>query len=199
MIAFLDIDKSIPYKNFQELYKTALENNQKNIEAMCISSYSKETELVDSRFVNLKYIKGSSWTFFSNYNGPKSKQFSSHDQISIIFYWNSINVQIKMRAKIKKTSSIDSDEHFSKRSIEKNAIAISSKQSEIIESYDEVLENYKKVLEDDNHIKKRPDYWGGYTFTPFYIEFWKGHESRINKRELYVFENGAWSSFFLQP
>lgn len=200
MINFINIEKSEPYNKFVSFYDRAFSENQINIQAMCISSYSTKEGFVDSRFVNLKYIDSNKWTFFSNYNGPKSKQFLSHEQISILFYWNTIDVQVRMRANIEKTSSEQSDDHFLNRSNLKNALAISSSQSNKISSYEEVQKQYKDVLNDPVKLSKRPNYWGGYSFTPYYIEFWQGHESRINKRE--VFEhvnNGDWNSYFLQP
>ena len=47
----------------------------------------------------------------------------------------------------------------------------------------QVKENYNKSLNKDD-LKKCPNYWGGYSFKPYYFEFWSGHESRINKREI---------------
>ena len=79
---------------------------------------------MDSRFVNLKYVINDEWIFFSNYNSPKSKQFESHDQISAVIYWNSINVQIRMKAKIQKTNLEFSNEHFQSRDMTKNLLAI---------------------------------------------------------------------------
>ena len=43
---------------------------------------------------------------FSNYKGPKSNQFKDHNQISVIIYWESIDLQIRMKAKIKKLINI---------------------------------------------------------------------------------------------
>ena len=60
---------------------------------------------VEARYVNLKYIDNNEWIFFSNYLSPKANQFESHDQVSILIYWASINTQIRMKAKIFKTSS----------------------------------------------------------------------------------------------
>ena len=31
----------------------------------------------------------------------------------------------------------------------------------------------------------RPDFWGGYSFIPYYFEFWQGHENRLNKRHVF--------------
>ena len=80
----------------------------------------------------------------------------------------------------------------------KNALAISSNQSKQIDSYNQVKENYDKSFK-NNDLKKCPEYWGGYSFTPYYFEFWEGHESRINKREVFDKIDGVWKHSFLQP
>ena len=137
--------------------------------------------------------------FFSNYNSPKSIQFKSHEQISALIFWNSTNVQIRMKAKIQKTNSKFSDEHFKSRDTTKNLLAILSKQSEPITSYDDFLRNYEKNLSSKSKIITRPDYWGGFSFSPYYFEFWEGHDSRINKRKFYELKNQEWRGGFLQP
>ena len=64
MIKILDIDKSPPYKKFIEYYELAMSNNQKNIDVISVSSLNKSNNEVESRFVNLKYIKKNEWIFF---------------------------------------------------------------------------------------------------------------------------------------
>tara|TARA_B100000674_G_C37872504_1_gene930241 strand:- start:495 stop:1091 length:597 start_codon:yes stop_codon:yes gene_type:complete len=198
MIKINNLPKTAPYEKLQKYYLEAQKKNQKSIEAICISSLDHENLLVDSRYVNLKYIDGEIWTFFSNYNSPKALQFDSHSQISSVIFWNKINLQIRLKAHISKSASKISDEHFSKRNKTKNALAISSYQSEEINSYSEIVDNYNKVLEKSD-LKKRPSYWGGYSFIPFYFEFWKGHKNRLNKRTAYIKKNGEWNSKLLQP
>ena len=171
---------------------------QKNIEAICISSYSSENKEVNARYVNLKIIDGNEFIFFSNYNSPKSIDFNSHNQITALIYWNNINVQIRMKAHIKRTSREFNQAYFAGRDVEKNALAISSEQSSIIDSYKAVQENYEVSLSKSD-LSVCPDYWGGYSFTPYYFEFWEGHDQRLNKRETYESKNGKWIHCFLQP
>ena len=199
MIEFLNNISNDPYKKFEDLYKKALKNNQKGIEAIAISSYDIINAEIESRFVNLKYIDGNDWIFFSNYQSPKAAQFESHDQISALFYWGALNTQIRLKAKIKKTSSELSDSHFQSRSKEKNALAISSSQSQPTESYDSVKENFHTTLASMNSSSQRPEYWGGYSFTPYYFEFWEGHENRLNKRKIFSMEEDVWKESLLQP
>ena len=103
-----------------------------------------------------------------------------------------------MRAKIKRTTDEFNQKYFFDRSEKKNALAISSNQSKQIESYSQVIENYNKSLESDD-LRKCPEHWGGYSFTPHYFEFWEGHESRLNKRDVYEISEGNWSHSILQP
>ena len=199
MIVFQDINSARPYELFVNYYNKAIKANQNNIEAMCISSYDSKNKFVDSRFVNLKYIENNEWIFFSSYSGPKSQQFKSNNQVSVIFYWSSIDVQIRMRASIKKTSKDKSNKHFKNRSKEKNALAIASDQSQKTISYDIFIENYNEILNNNLALDKGPEYWGGYSFKPFYFEFWQGHESRLNRREVFEFIGNRWINSFLQP
>ena len=91
-----------PFTEFKKQYNLAFKYDQKNIEAMAISSFSKELNEVDSRFVNLKFIENKEFIFFSNFDSPKAIQFKSHEQVSLLFYWNSTNIQIRIKGVIKK-------------------------------------------------------------------------------------------------
>ena len=198
MIKFNNLNQDIPYQLLKEKYDEAVDAGQKGIEAISISSFNKDINEVDSRYVNLKFINKDEFIFFSNYDSPKAAAFNSHNQIAALIYWSSINVQIRMKAKVKKTSKEFNQKYFFDRSEEKNALAISSNQSKKIVSYNQVKENYNKSLKNDD-LKKCPEYWGGYSFTPFYFEFWEGHKSRINKRVIFEKIDGVWKQSFLQP
>tara|TARA_Y200000002_G_scaffold119925_1_gene98299 strand:- start:1188 stop:1787 length:600 start_codon:yes stop_codon:yes gene_type:complete len=199
MIKFLNLNSEKPYSYFQALYQEALENGQKGIEAISVSSYNRTSSEVEARYVNLKYIANNEWIFFSNYHSPKANQFESHSQVSILIYWASINTQIRMKAKIFKTSAEFSNEHFQGRTKEKNALAISSNQSQVIRSFDEVAKNFHETLESMTSEMVRPDFWGGYSFVPYYFEFWQGHKNRLNKRHVFELQDEEWAERFLQP
>ena len=198
MIVFKDLPAVEPYQQFQKDYLDAEKANQPLIHAIAISSFNKTLNEVESRFVNLKYIEGEEWIFFSNYNSTKAKSFQSHDQISAMFYWSTTNVQIRMKAKIKETNKERSDEHFQSRQKEKNALAIASNQSQPISSFESVKSKFAETLENAD-LGKRPDYWGGYTLEASYFEFWKGNENRLNKREVYELEKDNWNQYILEP
>ena len=87
---------------------------------------------------------------------------------------------------------------ISKRLPEKNALAISSDQSKKIQSYEMILNKYHKTLE-ESELLQRPEYWGGFTFTPYYFEFWEGQKYRLNKRSAYTKKGNDWEHFLLEP
>ena len=198
MIEFKTLCQEPPYSIFQEKYNEALDAGQRNIEAIAISSFNKESNEVDSRFVNLKFIQNDEFIFFSNYQSPKSIAFKSHSQVGALLYWSSINVQIRIKAKINRTSIEYNNQYFKERSIDKNALAISSKQSQIIESYNDVISQYKNI-KDKQDLLRCPEYWGGFSFVPYYFEFWEGHESRLNRRSVYQINDNSWKNFIIQP
>ncbi len=198
MIKFHNLSKEKPFILLKEKYDLALKAGQKNIEAISISSFNRETNEVDSRYVNLKFINEDKLIFFSNYYSPKSIAFRSNNQIAALLYWPSINTQIRIRALIEKTSKDFNQEYFETRSSEKNALAISSQQSEITHSYEEVIKKYNETFK-QNDLSKCPIYWGGFSFRPYEIEFWEGSEFRLNKRDLYKFDDNNWNHFILEP
>ena len=75
MIKILKKIKKEPYLTFYEKLEEAKKSGQKNVDAVCISSFSKEKNEINSRFVNLKFIDEENWIFFSNYQSIKAHEF----------------------------------------------------------------------------------------------------------------------------
>ena len=114
---------------------------------------------------------------------------SSFDTTSLYFCFKS---------SLSKTSLDFNQAYFKTRDHKKNALAISSNQSSKIDSFSLVEKKFKDVLENEN-LERCPIYWGGFSFTPFIFEFWKGNKFRLNKRDLYSKENNKWVHTTLEP
>ena len=197
MIELKSISSEKPYMRFKALFEKAINAGQNSIEAACISSLSEANE-INSRFVNVKSITGTDFIFFSNYRSPKALEFKNHNQISVVFFWNKIKLQIRLKAVIEKTDKRFNNEYFINRYKRKNALAISSDQSKKINSYQEVEKNFLRSMQDDD-LTQCPDYWGGFTFRPYYFEFWEGHESFLNNRDVYQSKYNSWEHIIIQP
>ena len=198
MIEIRNISQDKPHELFIKYYDEALKAKQSSINAISISSFDFEKNEVESRFVNLKYIIEDKWIFFTNYGSPKAQAFNKHKQICALLFWDSINTQIRIKGKIRRTSTSFSDKHFVGRQPEKNALAISSNQSRKIDSYEDVLKNFEYIKENSD-LTKRPIYWGGFEFIPYYFEFWEGKKNRLNKREVFEYKENDWINFILEP
>ena len=70
MIKFNNLNQEIPYQLLKNKYDEALNAGQKGIEAISISSFNKEMNEFNSRYVNLKFITNDEFIFFSNYDSP---------------------------------------------------------------------------------------------------------------------------------
>lgn len=198
MIKFLNNSLEAPFCRFRKCYENALFKEQEAIQAACISSYNTHSNEIDSRYVNIKFLDNTNFIFFSNYNSPKSLDFSLHKQAAIVFFWPSINSQIRIKANIEKCLIEFNNKYFMQRSPKKNALAISSNQSCPIKSFDEVIRKYSKTLSDSN-LLDCPNYWGGFKAQPYSIEFWEGGRHRLNKRDIYTKNSSDWNQCILEP
>ena len=102
MISFLEMENTEPLSLFKSYYDKALECNQEYIEAMCINSFDMDNNQPESRFVNLKFIKGAEFIFFSNYEGPKANQFDKNPKISAIFFGIKLIHKLNLKARFSK-------------------------------------------------------------------------------------------------
>ena len=197
MILFSKNIESEPQKKMLSLYQKARESNQKNIEAASLSTISSENT-PHCRFINIKYVNENEFIFFSNYNSPKACDINYNPRAALTFFWNLSNIQIRIEGEISKLDNKRSDIHWLTRSVEKNALAFSSDQSNEIASFKKVKENYRSALKKDN-LTKRPKYWGGFVVIPNYYEFWEGSDLRLNKRKVFFKEKKIWKTKFIQP
>ena len=55
MIEFTNLNQETPFLILKEKYDKAVDAGQKGIEAISISSFNKDINEVDSRYVNLKF------------------------------------------------------------------------------------------------------------------------------------------------
>ena len=195
---FFNNNNDRPFLKFRKLYTQACDVENFDIEAAVIASLNVENNEVEARYVNIKILDEKKFIFFSNYNSPKAQQFKLHNQAALVFYWPISNIQIRIKGEIEMIAAEYSDNFFMNRSLFKNALAICSKQSQPIDSYKMMKEKYKDSLH-NNNLSVRPEYWGGYSLTPYYFEFWEGHESRINKRKIFNKIDGSWKKSYLQP
>jgi pyridoxamine 5'-phosphate oxidase len=186
-----------PFKQFEIWFNEVLSNDKLEANAMVLSTVSKNLS-PSSRFVLLKDYSEKGFVFFTNYNSKKGKEIEGNKNVALLFFWPSLERQVRIEGTIKKTSAKISDEYFYSRPVESQASAIISEQSTVINDYNNLVIQQQETL--INNILKRPENWGGYIVTPILFEFWQGRINRLHDRIQYRFEkNKSWKIERLSP
>ncbi len=152
------------------------------------------------RIVLLKDIQKGKLIFFSNYDSAKAMELDLNPNASLLFFWPQSHRQIRIKGKVEKLSSEESDEYFKQRPEESKLGAWASPQSEVIKDRSFLELNYKKFEKKFNKkIIPRPEFWGGYIFDPLNFEFWQGRSKRLHDRLVYSKKEGDWTIRRLAP
>jgi pyridoxamine 5'-phosphate oxidase len=152
------------------------------------------------RTVLLKGADERGFVFYTNYNSRKAKELAATGRGSLLFYWRSLERQVRVEGFAEKVSAEDSDAYFASRPIESRWSVYASRQSEVIESRDSLEARFTFARQEYGERVSRPAWWGGYRIVPEEFEFWQGRPSRLHDRLRYVKEaSGIWRRERLAP
>lgn len=167
--------------------------------AMTISTCSNDL-VPSSRIVLLRQYDQRGFVFFTNYESRKSVELKENAYASLVFYWGALDKQIRIIGKVEKISDAESDAYFASRGREKQLSAISSKQSQPLETPTAFEDNIEKNEEKyPAGLIERPKHWGGWRVIPHEIEFWQQGEHRRHERLHYTKTDEGWKSDILYP
>lgn len=186
-----------PLELFEIWLKDALTRELKEPNAFVLSTvYGNKPK---SRVVLLKQIVDGKFLFFTNYHSNKGKELENNPNVSMTFFWEELQRQVRIEGVAHKSSEKISEEYFSMRARDSKIAAWVSKQSETMSKIEmnERLEYYTKEFEGKEVPK--PIHWGAYEITPEIIEFWQGGPNRLHDRFLYEKVNDIWTKKRLGP
>lgn len=152
------------------------------------------------RTVLLKAFDERGFVFYTNYESRKAREMSETGRASLLFFWRSLNRQVRIDGSVQKISEAESDAYFATRPFDSCLSVYASRQSEPIETreaLDALFEEAKRTYAEGN--VPRPVWWGGYRVVPDEFEFWQGRESRLHDRLRYRKMDGAWHRDRLAP
>lgn len=193
-----EVSKS-PYEQFSVWLNDALRSSEPEPTAMILSTVDSEGQ-PHSRVVLLKDFRSDGLVFFSNYNSHKGGQLSHNNRVAVLFFWETLERQVRITGTVRKTDAATSDDYFNSRPLDSRIGAAASPQSAVIlnKTYLEVAFNALKESAGE-HIT-RPEHWGGYCITPDTFEFWQGRPNRLHDRLYYSRNNSTeWTIERLAP
>jgi pyridoxamine 5'-phosphate oxidase len=153
------------------------------------------------RTVLLKGIDDRGYIFYTNYESRKAREMEATGRASLLFFWPSVERQVRIDGTVERISPVESDAYFETRPLDSRLSVYASKQSDAIESREVLEEAFERVRRTygDGPVP-RPEWWGGYRIVPDEFEFWQGRTSRLHDRLRYLKQaDGSWLKERLAP
>ena len=190
-----------PIEQFNRWIDDAVERAKvPNPNAMTLATVDKSGRPA-ARIVLLKDFDAEGAVFYTNYHSAKGLELEANPYASLLFFWDHLNRQVRMRGRVAKVSPAESDEYFKSRPIGSQIGAWASAQSQPAESRRALEQSYQQAQQRFGEGPvPRPEHWGGYRVAVERIEFWQGQINRLHDRMVYTRQaDGSWSAQRLQP
>ncbi len=183
--------KKNPFVFFNFLFKKAIKTEpEPNAATLC-------TDGPNGRMVLIKSID-KSFYFFTNKHSQKVKELKRKPRASLVFYWPTISVQIRVHGFVSKLPRKICVEYFSLRPLESQLALSLSKQSKVLDSWYDLKNKFQKYIKKIKLVPT-PAHWCGYEIKPQKFEFWFGSTERLHRRFLYKKSGRKWYIKELYP
>lgn len=190
---------SQPLGLFSAWLEQALEARLLDATAMVLCTATKDGQ-PSARVVLLKEHGPGGLVFFTRYSAQKCSDLAENPRGALLFHWREHDRQVRIDAKIARTSAEESRTYFASRPRASQLAACAASQlsrvtaAELAQRFDEEAARWE-----DKAISMPAD-WGGYRASPTRMEFWQGRPNRLHDRLVYELEpNGSWARYRLAP
>jgi len=190
---------SSPFHQFKDWFEVAIKSDLFYDPTAFNLSTCGVDMLPSSRIVLLKSFDEKGFQFFTNYSSEKGIDLDENPFASMLFYWDKLERQVRIKGKVEKLSDLESDNYFNSRPYESKIGAIASSQSSVLDSKLSLEENILELKKKFPKDPPRPNSWGGYIIRPDSFEFWQGRESRLHDRIKYSKNESNWDIQRLYP
>jgi pyridoxamine 5'-phosphate oxidase len=176
-----------PFGLFQAWMAEAEKSEPADPNAMSLATVDT-SGLPNVRAVLLKGVDATAgpdrgFVFYTNFESAKGRELLANPKAALLFYWKSLERQVRVRGTVSLVSHEEADAYFASRPQLSRIGAWASSQSRPLASRN-VLEAKVQHFEAkflDAPIP-RPAYWSGFRIVPFEIEFWMSRPFRLHDR-----------------
>jgi pyridoxamine 5'-phosphate oxidase len=152
-----------------------------------------------ARMVLLKNADKRGFTFHTNYESRKGRELEANPRAALLFYWHDLGRQVRMEGSIERVGREESDAYFRTRPRGAQLAALTSDQSEPVESREALESRFTELETEYPDAVPLPDTWGGYRLVPETYEFWQHRENRLHDRFRYRRDGERWTIERLSP
>lgn len=188
-----------PHLQFLNWFNHALAANLHEPYAMSLATANAQGR-PHVRTVLLRGATEAGYDFYTNYDSQKGLDLAENPYAELLFYWPSLERQVRIGGKVVKISEQESTDYYHKRPRDSQIAAhISTPQSGVIESREVLQQRFQELQSQARAELDKPEFWGGYRLEADYYEFWQGRPNRLHDRLSYEKQNDHWALQRLMP
>ncbi len=135
--------KSDPLKQFEIWFMQAIKSGMKEPNAMILATASENKP--SARVVLLKDYSRKGFIFYTNYGSRKGKNLTQNKNAALLFFWHTLERQIRIEGTCKKISRAESYKYFHSRPRASQLGALASNQSEVLSSREELEKRFTEL------------------------------------------------------
>lgn len=190
-----------PLSLFAAWMAEAVASEPRDPNAMALATAGTDG-LPDVRMVLMKGFDAQGFVFYTNTGSQKGRELKAQPGAALLFYWKTLNRQVRLRGPVETVSDAEADAYFATRNRMAQIGAWASKQSEPLESrlaFEKAVALYTAKF--GMGSVPRPPLWSGYRIVPMQIEFWHDRPFRLHDRIEFRRERpgAAWNKTRLYP